>query len=128
MPRNNRLLSFVSSIALLALVAGCGGGPDLDKSKEAVKTALDKWKAGANPADLSADAITMSDPDWLASSKLLDYELKDASGQPQQGPRVVVKLNLQTKAGKKLNKEVAYEVRTEDGKTTIGRDAFHVEN
>jgi hypothetical protein len=128
MSRNIRALSLVSAVVLLALVAGCGGGPDLDKSKEVVKTALDKWKGGAIPADLSGDAITMSDPDWLASSKLLDYELKDASAQPQQGPRVVVKLNLQNRAGKKLDKEIAYEVLIQDGKTTISRDPFHVPN
>jgi hypothetical protein len=112
---------------LLSLIVGCGGGPDLDKSKTVVTTALDKWKAGATPADLSGDGITITDPDWRAGAKLLAYELKDASGQPQQGPRVVVTLNVQDRAGKKHNKEVAYEVRVEDGKATIGRDAFHLE-
>src|SRR5688572_31391065 len=116
------------ALTLMALIAGCGGGPDLDKSKAVVKTALDKWKSGALPADLNSDSITINDPDWLSGAKLLDYELKDASGQPQQGPRVIVKLNLQNRAGKKLDKEVAYEVLTKDDKTTIGRDAFHVEN
>ena len=120
--------SAVFSLLLLALVVGCGGGPDLDRSKSIVKTALDKWKSGATPADLKTESITINDPDWLSGAKLLDYELKDASGQPQQGPRVVVKLNLENRAGKKLDKEVAYEVLTQDDTTTIGRDAFHVEN
>jgi hypothetical protein len=69
-------------------------------------------------------AITIAEPDWQAGYRLLDYELKDASAQPQQGPRVVVVLNLQDRAGKKVNKEVAYEVILED-KVRIGRDAFH---
>jgi hypothetical protein len=112
------------ALALLLLVAGCGGGPDLDKARSAVKTSLDAWKQAGTPQKLSEQAITIAEPDWQAGYRLLDYELKDASAQPQQGPRVVVVLNLQDRAGKKVNKEVAYEVILED-KVRIGRDAFH---
>ena len=53
--------------------------------------------------------------------------MKNASAQPQQGPRVVVMLHLQDRAGKKVSKEVAYEVIFKDqNKVSIGRDAFHV--
>jgi hypothetical protein len=110
-------------LAMSMLASGCGGGADVDKAKAAVKTSLDKWKEAGTPAQLSA--IEIADPDWKAGYRLLDYQFKDASAQPQQGPRVVVTLNLQTKAGKKLNKEVAYEVILAD-KVKIGRDAFHV--
>jgi hypothetical protein len=114
-----------AAVVLLVLVWGCGGGPDLDKARAVVKTSLDKWKEAGTPEQLTAQAIDIAEPDWKAGYRLLDYQLKDVSAQPQQGPRVVVMLNLQTRAGKKLNKEVAYEVILTD-KVKIGRDAFHV--
>jgi hypothetical protein len=109
---------------LLLLQIGCGGGPDLEKAKASVKTSLDHWKQAGNPKQLADQSIDIADPDWQAGYRLLNYELKDASALPQQGPRVVVVLNLQDKAGRKVNKEVAYEVLMQD-KIRIGRDAFH---
>ena len=42
-------------------------------------------------------------------------------------PRVVVVLAVQGRTGKRVSKEVAYEVIFKDGnKVSIGRDAFHV--
>jgi hypothetical protein len=109
------------------LVSGCGAGPNLYKAEAAVKTALEKWKAGGSPQQLTEQAIEIAEPDWQAGYRLLDYRLANASAQPQQGPRVVVFLQLQSKAGKKVIKEVAYEVLFHDqDKVRIGRDAFHV--
>lgn len=109
---------------LLVLVSGCGAGADLGKAEAAVKTSLDRWKAGGSPQQLTEQAIDIAEPDWKVGYRLLDYRLKDVTAQPQQGPRVVVLLNLQDRAGKKVNKEVAYEVIFKD-KVRIGRDAFH---
>jgi hypothetical protein len=113
-------------VVLLVLVSGCGTKPDLDGAQKVVRTALEAWKAG-DPKQLTDQGIDMAEPDWKAGDRLLDYELKNASAQPQQGPRVVVVLHLQNRAGKKLSKEVAYEVIFKDqNKVSIGRDAFHV--
>jgi hypothetical protein len=106
---------------------GCGAKANLEQAKEVVKIALEQWKAGGSPQQLADQALEMADPDWKAGYRLLDYELKNASIQPQQGPRVVVVLNLQNRAGKKMSKEVAYEVLLNGkDKVRIGRDAFHI--
>lgn len=124
--RINRVVSYLTT-ALAISVLGCSGAkPDLTKAEDVVKASLDKWKEGGKPQQLSDKSIEMTDPDWRAGMKLLDYQVKNASAPPQQGPRVVVRLDLQNRTGKKLNKEVAYEVLPGD-KIRIGRDAFHVE-
>jgi hypothetical protein len=112
---------------LLALASGCGPNAELGRAETAVRTSLEAWKGGGNPQQLSGQAIEIADPDWRAGYRLLDFQVKNASAQPQQGPRVVVVLTLQGRAGKSLNKEVAYEVIFKDqNKVSIGRDAFHV--
>ncbi|MCC6418756.1 MAG: hypothetical protein IT429_11020 [Gemmataceae bacterium] len=113
------------AFVLLVYLSGCGAGPDLNRAEAAVKTCMDKWKEGGTPQQLADKTIEITDPDWKAGYRLLDYQLKAVSAQPQQGPRVIVTLNLQSRAGKKMKKEVAYEVLIKD-KVQIGRDAFHV--
>jgi hypothetical protein len=112
---------------LLVLVSGCGSKVDLNRAEKVVRTALEAWKGGGNPKQLADQGIEIVEPDWKAGYRLLNYELKNASAQPQQGPRVVVVLHLQTRAGKKVRQEVAYEVIFKDqNKVSIGRDAFHI--
>jgi hypothetical protein len=114
-------------VVLLVLVSGCGGKADLDRAEKVARTSLDAWKAGGNPQQLTDQGIEIAEPDWKAGYRLLDYQLKNTSAQPQQGPRVVVVLHLQNRAGKKVRKEVAYEVIFKDqNKVSIGRDAFHI--
>jgi hypothetical protein len=112
-------------VAMLFFLSGCGPKEDLNKAKSSVETALNHWKSG-EPADkLASQGIEMFDEDWKAGAKLLDYSIKNSASMPQQGPRVVVTLNLQRRNGKKADTEVAYEVLMKD-KIKIGRDAFHV--
>jgi hypothetical protein len=114
-------------VVLLVLAPGCGPKAEHGRAEEVVKTSLDAWKGGEKPQQLTDRAIDIAEPDWKAGYRLLDYQVKTASAQPQQGPRVVVVLTLQNRAGKKSNKEVAYEVIFKDDKrASIGRDAFHV--
>lgn len=119
------VIARAAGAGLLALVIlGCGGDAvDLDKAKTAVTTSLSKWKDKGTPQQL--EGIDIADPDWSGGYQLLDFRIKDAAAQPQQGPRVVVVLNLKDRRGKKMDKEVAYEVIIGD-KIKIGRDAFHV--
>ncbi len=125
-PRCPLYALFLFSTGFLAI--GCGGESteNLDKSEVAVRAALDAWKKGGAAEQLVKDKIEIVEPDWKGGLRLLDYQVKSVSNQPQQGPRVVVVLNLQDRASKKLNREVAYEVILGD-KIRIGRDAFHVE-
>lgn len=113
------------SLALLLFVLGCGAKTDLETPRTAVETLLERWKKGATLRQLAGEAMQVADPDWEAGYRLLDFKVTDVSAQPQQGPRVVVVLNLQDRAGKKMSKEVAYEVMPGE-KVRIGRDAFHV--
>jgi len=114
-------------ITLISLVSGCAPHADLGRAEEVVKTSLEAWKGGEKPQQLTDRSIDIAEPDWKAGYRLVDFQVKNASSQPQQGPRVVVVLTLQGRGGKTLNKEVAYEVIFKDGnKASIGRDAFHV--
>jgi hypothetical protein len=109
----------------LPVLGGCGAKEDLGKARSSVETCLAAWKKGDQPKSLVTQGIEISDPDWSEGKKILDYSVKDASSQTQQGPRVVAVLNLQNRAGKKTTTEVAYEVLFKD-RIQIGRDAFHV--
>jgi hypothetical protein len=113
--------------ALNLLVSGCGPSTDLGRAEEVVKTSLGAWKGGEKPQQLTDRSIDIAEPDWKAGYRLVDFQVKNASSQPQQGPRVVVVLTLQGRGGKTLSKEVAYEVIFKDhNRASIGRDAFHV--
>jgi len=114
-------------VLILAPMLGCKGGDDLPKAKASVETSLNSWKKGELPQQLTSQGIEMSDADWDAGLRLLDFTVKSATSLPQQGPRVVVQLSMQDKGGKKVDTEVAYEVLLKDkAKIKIGRDAFHV--
>lgn len=119
-------LTICFAIMNLAFSSGCKAKDDLPKSRSVVETALNSWKNGEDTKSLANQNIEMTDPDWFAGAKLLDFTVKDASSQPQQGPRVVVVLNLQDRAGRKKETEIAYEVIQSGKQSKIGRDAFHV--
>ena len=114
-------------VGLLMFASGCGAKAELARAEQLVRTALEAWKGGGSPRQLTDRAIAIAEPDWAAGYRLLDYQVKNASAQPQQGPRVVVVLHLQGRGGKTVSREVAYEVVFKDqNKVSIGRDAFHV--
>jgi len=115
----------LSAIALVFLVSGCGPKEDLNKAKSLVETSLTAWKNGESADKLKSQGIEFADEDWKGGNKLTHFTIKSVSSQPQQGPRVVVMLNLQRRNGKKVDTEIAYEVQMKD-KVIIGRDAFHV--
>ncbi len=112
-------------LAALVALSGCAAKPDLGKASNVVETALDSWKKGEDPRQLASRGIEITDPDWSGGNRLLEYTVKSTTAQPQQGPRVVVVLKMQDRAGKTVQSEVAYEVLLNDG-IKIGRDAFHV--
>lgn len=116
---------FAPAFALLVALIGCSTKEDLGKAKASVETCLNAWKQGGDPKGLASQGIEFTDPDWVAGNKLVDFALKNASSQAQQGPRVVAVLNMKNRAGKNVNSEVAYEVLFKDT-IRIGRDAFHV--
>lgn len=116
------LLLFAGMLAL----TGCKSKDDLPKARTLIETALNTWKRNEDPKSLLSQNIEFIDPDWSAGNRLLDYTVKDASSRPQQGPRVVVTLQIQNRTGKKVETEIAYEVIMKDKIAKVGRDAFHV--
>ncbi len=117
----------ILSLTLLASSSGCGARQDPVKARAVVEIALNSWKNAEDAAQLANQGIEITEPDWQDGHRLLDYSVKDATLQPQQGPRVVVVLKLEDQRGMKFEIEVAYEViATDKTQVKIGRDAFHV--
>ena len=114
MIHRHRIARAAAAGLLGLLIASCGGGQvvDVDKAKSAVTTSLTKWKEKGTPDQLTG--IEIADPDWSAGLQLVDFQVKETSTPAQQGPRVVVVLNLKNRAGKKIDREVAYEVLIKD--------------
>ena len=114
----------LGGLLLVFVFCGCSAKPELGKAQAAVETALNSWKNGEDSKQLASKGIEIAEPDWSAGFRLVDYTVKNTTAQPQQGPRVVVVLNMKDRSGKKVDTEVAYEVLVKD-KIQIGRDAFH---
>lgn len=123
--RNNARRMAVIALLVMISASGCGRKDDLGRAKSVVETSLNSWKNAEDPTNLVAKGIEFTEPDWKNGQRLVDFTVKSVTSVPQQGPRVVVVLNLQDKSGMTMNTEVAYEVLLAD-KAKIGRDAFHV--
>jgi hypothetical protein len=111
---------FYTGMILLPLIAlGCGKAPQpKDKAERALEEFLAAWSRG-EPPDQFADAnrpIQGADPDWKTGHRLLSFLCADAK-QSEEAPdhvRCRVALSLQDKKGKRLNKDVVYDVQLGD--------------
>lgn len=121
-----------TALALLALgllLPGCGPGRmsqnELDRIRQAVEASLDSWKKGEVPSALAkrADPIEMADPEW-GTHRLLGYQIKNVESTSKTKARCLVDLSLKDRQGKKVEREVAYDIDVANG-TKIGRDAFY---
>ncbi len=94
------------------------------RAREALKTALDQWKAGGSVKSLesSATPMTVQDFDWASGAKLIDYEIFDDGKAYDANLRVQVKLSLGG-PGKATEKKVWYLVGTSPS-VTVFRDAL----
>jgi len=118
----------VSLLVLPLLLAGCGGGHSMPKVADeaaavtALKTTLDKWKAGGTADSLSQEnpAIHALDHDWEAGSKLVSYELQPAKPTIGVSARIPAVLEIQSAAGVE-RKTVQYQVET-DPKLSVVRE------
>lgn len=115
-------------VAVSALVAqGCekhSAKRSTDKAEAVVEAFLDAWSRGESP-DKFADPnrpLQGADPDWQAGCRLVSFLSVEAT-QRQDSPdhvRCRVALSLQDPKGKKLDKEVVYDVRVGE-RSVIGR-------
>jgi hypothetical protein len=113
------------------LAAGCGTGPeraapvDADRAREALRTALESWKKGAQPTALQSHSppITVQDMDWEAGAKLLAYEIVGDGKNDDANLRCPVKLTIRDAQGKETKKQVTYVVGTSPA-VTVFRELF----
>jgi hypothetical protein len=115
--------------ACLTAVVGCGGGKldapvDPATAGEALKGALDAWKAGEKPADLQArtPAVYFNEPEFNAGTALVSSQVGPVELTGRQG-RAKVKLTLRDKAGKVTEREIGYLIDTTP-KVVITREAL----
>lgn len=114
---------------LTLFLPGCGNGPAKQpaaRAEAAVEEFLDSWSRGVSPdGDRFAGAnqpIQATDPDWKAGCRLLSFlsiEAKPDKGAPDH-VRCRVALSLMDRKGKKVDKEVVYDVQVGD-KSVITR-------
>ena len=96
------------------------------RPREALKTALDHWKTGAEPGSLASSStpMTVQDFDWAGGAKLIDYQMVNDGNAYDANLRVRVKLTLSNSGrdkGKAAEKTVWYLVGTSPS-VTVFRD------
>jgi hypothetical protein len=118
----------VVAAALLLALAGCRAQKtaptvNADQARQALRTTLDGWKAGATPESLRGGpaAITAQDFDWMAGSTLVDYQIEGDGDFDDANLRIPVTLNLRDSSGKESTKRVKYVVGTSPA-VTVFRD------
>ena len=112
----HRILLLVAALGL----AGCGTNPPPmaatpESSRAALAAALDGWKAGKAPKELSGQSppLYFVDDDFTRGTKLLDYKVEGEGKPLGTGYSYVVSLTLQDQGGGNRTKKVAYTAVTE---------------
>jgi hypothetical protein len=125
----------IACLGVLATLffSGCSGSTsahavDEPRARDALKTALDQWKAGSSIESLASSAtpMTVQDFDWASGAKLIDYQIEGDGKAYDANLRVQVKLSLsgpKTAPGKATDKKVWYLVGTSPS-VTVFRDAL----
>lgn len=123
---------FFQGVLLLVMSAGCGGGSlakdDLDRGQEAVRTALAAWQKREPLKKFQAEAptIQINEPDWDSGLQLLDFNIQRTEGVQGTNARCWVVLDLKDRKGKKISRDVVYEINlTKQPTLVIGRDPFN---
>jgi hypothetical protein len=104
-------------LCLLLPVLGCGktldAPVDQDKAREVLQTALESWKQGESYGALGQrqPPIYFNEPGWEAGKKLVNYQAGQMELFGRQG-RCSVKLFLQDKGGKAIERDISYLIDT----------------
>jgi hypothetical protein len=124
--RTNRLRA-PGLLLLAALAAGCSKGPpppaDPAASRDALRAALDAWKGGDAPEALKArkPPVYVSDTDWRAGRRLIDYRVADGDEAYGGQRRCGVTLMLDV-GGRAIRKAAVYAVETSPALTVTRED------
>ncbi|QEH36894.1 hypothetical protein OJF2_54790 [Aquisphaera giovannonii] len=102
---------------ILLISPGCGASAspaDPARAQETLRIALDAWKAGSKPGDLSGHAtpIRVSDQEWAGGWTLLDYRVDDDGKLVGFDMNYPVELNLKRPGGGTVKKKAVYTVTT----------------
>lgn len=127
----------LAAAAIVAVVAltqtGCWGSSrahavDPPQAREALQTALERWKAGDNPRSLakSSTPMTVQDFDWAGGVRLADFQILDDGKAMDANLSIRVKLVLEAPgrvARTRTEKTVWYLVGTSPS-VTVFRDSM----
>jgi hypothetical protein len=103
---------------MVAAVVGCGARtyPDANPTEatDILRMALDAWKKGETPESLHQrqPPIYFNEPEHKAGTKLIDYKMEGSPGMYGRQVRCMVSLTLESKGGKKTEKDIPYLVDT----------------
>ena len=132
--RSRRWAAAVAFLAMILPMAGCLGGAsahavDPPRAREALKIALDGWKAGQTPRSFrdASPPMTVQDLEWSGGGRLVDYQILDEGQARDANLRVRVKLIVDTptqRGTRRVEKTVWYLVGTSPS-VTVFRDALH---
>jgi hypothetical protein len=131
MRRHRFATAMLVSLAAVALTVspGCSQQPpqaaDPAQARQFLSSALDSWKGGGKPADLSSSTppVHVLDRDWEKGTKVTDYEVQGEGSPLGAGVQYTVSLTLQNAQGKTAKKRVIYVVNTGDVISIARQDA-----
>lgn len=89
-------------VVMMLFLAGCGSSvpkDQLDQAEKVVVSALDSWKRGEKPANLTYDALRKG-------MKLVDFQVVRTEADRAKVIRTFVKLTLQDRKGKQTTEQV----------------------
>jgi hypothetical protein len=110
------------------LVIGCGRSldPAVDpgEADKALQTALEAWKSGKSPQDLTKarPSIIMNEDDWRLGKRLLDFDMEKGAVSGRQ-VRCRVRIKLLDKDDKTVDRNAVYIIDTVP-QIVIVRDSF----
>jgi hypothetical protein len=112
----------------LCLLSGCRRAvvnADADQAGPALKTALEAWKAGKSPEDLTKQdpSIIMNEGDWETGKRLLEFKMDEKGTLVGRQVRWQVQVKMQDKGGKTQERRVSYIIDTTP-RIVIVRDIF----
>lgn len=128
--RYTRRIFWMALPAALALGLGCGRAKpsaEMAQAREVLETSLEAWAKGERVTDLQkrSPPIRFADDNWQAGHRLLDFQMGRVRTTPERVPSCRVLLSLQDKQGKKLEREVVYQVAVKPDEIIVGRDPMN---
>lgn len=114
-----------AAVLVLACLAGCGGHstlPAADSARGALEQAMNAWKSGAPPGDLSGGEhpVQAIDHAWRAGGKLDSFEILSEESN-EDDHRFLVRRQL---TGAKEPEEVTYVVFSRDPIRVYAEDDY----